>query len=43
MTVRDRDTAAQRRLPVADLPAVLGDLRAGERAFGAVGEPVADD
>jgi glycyl-tRNA synthetase len=43
ITVRDRDTAAQRRLPVADLPAVLGDLRAGERAFGAVGEPVADD
>jgi glycyl-tRNA synthetase len=43
VTIRDRDTAAQRRLPAGDLPDVLGALRAGERAFGAVGEPLEDD
>ena len=42
VTLRDRDTATQRCLPVGDLPAVLGDLRAGERSFGAVGDPVDD-
>jgi len=43
VTIRNRDTAAQRRLPVGELPAVLSALRAGERSFDAVGEAVADD
>jgi glycyl-tRNA synthetase len=43
VTIRDRDTAVQRRLPTADLPDVLSALRAGERGFDAVGEPVAAD
>jgi glycyl-tRNA synthetase len=43
VTVRDRDTAAQRRLPAADLPDALGGLRAGERLFDSVGEPLDDD
>jgi glycyl-tRNA synthetase len=43
VTVRDRDSAAQRRVPVEDLPRILGELRAGERAFDAVGEPVTGD
>ncbi len=43
VTIRDRDTATQRRLPAADLPDALETLRAGDRAFDAVGDPVTDD
>ncbi|MFB6354411.1 MAG: glycine--tRNA ligase [Halobacteriales archaeon] len=42
VTVRDRDTAAQRRVPADDLVDVLGALRDGEREFEAVGAAVAD-
>jgi len=43
VTLRDRDTAAQRRVPVEDIPSTLAELRAGETAVEAVGEPIADD
>ncbi|ELY98029.1 glycine--tRNA ligase [Natrialba asiatica] len=33
VTVRERDTTAQKRLPVSDLPELMADLRAGELAF----------
>jgi len=33
VTVRERDSTAQRRVPVADLPETLAALRDGERAF----------
>jgi glycyl-tRNA synthetase len=33
VTVRERDSAAQARVPIDDLVAVLVDLRAGTRAF----------
>jgi len=33
VTVRERDTTAQRRVAIADLPAVLTALRDGERSF----------
>jgi glycyl-tRNA synthetase len=33
VTVRERDTTAQRRVAIADLPATLTALRDGERAF----------
>mgnify|MGYP000238670684 CR=1 FL=1 len=42
VTLRDRDTAVQRRVDLEDLPALLSALRAGERAFDEVGAPVAD-
>ncbi|WP_299266525.1 glycine--tRNA ligase [Halorientalis sp.] len=34
VTVRDRDTTAQARVPVDDLPGVVADLRAGETTIG---------
>ncbi|ELY88039.1 glycine--tRNA ligase [Natrialba taiwanensis] len=34
VTVRERDTTAQKRLPVSDLPELMADLRAGELSFG---------
>ena len=42
VTVRDRDTAAQRRVPLDGLAGLLATLRDGDRAFGEVGEPVTD-
>ncbi|PSP79369.1 glycine--tRNA ligase [Halobacteriales archaeon QS_1_68_20] len=33
VTIRDRDTTDQVRVPVDELPAVLADLRAGRRSF----------
>jgi len=41
-TLRDRDTVAQRRVDLDDLPDVLAALRADERAFENVGVAVAD-
>lgn len=38
VTVRERDSTAQVRVPVADLEALLSDLRAGSRSFEAVRE-----
>ncbi|SDF26824.1 glycine--tRNA ligase [Halorientalis regularis] len=34
VTIRDRDTTAQARVPVDDLPGVVADLRAGETTVG---------
>ena len=42
VTVRDRDTAAQRRVDRAGLAELLVALRDGERAFESVGTAVAD-
>ncbi len=42
VTVRDRDTATQRRLPTADLPDILEGLRADELSFDTIGDPVTD-
>lgn len=42
VTVRDRDTAAQRRVPMDELPGLLGDLRDGDQRFDEVGVPIAD-
>ncbi len=33
VTVRDRDSTAQRRVPIGELPGILRDLRDGDRAF----------
>ena len=33
VTIRDRDSTDQKRVPVADLPDLLADLRDGERSF----------
>ncbi|ELZ03127.1 glycyl-tRNA ligase [Natrialba chahannaoensis JCM 10990] len=33
VTVRERDTTAQKRLPVSELPEIMADLRAGELEF----------
>jgi glycyl-tRNA synthetase len=33
VTIRDRDSRAQTRVPVGDLAAILSDLRDGERRF----------
>ncbi len=42
VTVRERDSAAQRRVALEGLGGLLGALRDGERAFEDVGEPVDD-
>ncbi len=42
VTIRDRDTARQRRVPAEDLPAILADLREGERGVEAVGTELPD-
>ena len=42
VTLRERDSAEQRRVAIEDLPEVLSALRAGERAFSDVGAAVAD-
>ena len=42
VTIRDRDTAAQRRIPIDGLADLLADLRAGDRRFEDVGVAVAD-
>ena len=42
VTVRDRDTARQRRVACEDLPATLNGLRAGEVGFESVGTAVDD-
>ncbi|MDZ7701115.1 MAG: glycine--tRNA ligase [Halobacteriales archaeon] len=42
VTVRDRDTAAQRRVELDGLVDHLVALRDGERAFDSIGDPVAD-
>jgi len=42
VTVRDRDSAAQRRVPIEGLAEVVRALRDGERAFDSVGAAVAD-
>jgi len=42
VTIRDRDSAVQRRLGAAELADVLTVLRDGDRAFESVG-PVVDD
>ncbi len=36
VTLRDRDSTEQVRVPVSDLPGVLGDLRDGSRSFAGV-------
>ena len=41
-TLRERDSADQRRVDLADIPEVLAALRAGERAFGDVGAAVVE-
>jgi len=41
-TLRERDSAAQRRVDLDELPEVLAALRAGERRFEDVGVAVAD-
>jgi glycyl-tRNA synthetase len=42
VTIRDRDTAAQRRIPIDDLVNLLTDLKDGDRRFEDVGVAVAD-
>ena len=42
VTIRDRDTAAQRRIPIDGLAELLTELREGDRRFEDVGVAVAD-
>ena len=42
VTIRDRDTAAQRRVPIDGLADLLTDLKEGDRRFEDVGVAVAD-
>ncbi|MDL5362947.1 glycine--tRNA ligase [Halalkalicoccus sp. NIPERK01] len=38
VTLRDRDSTSQVRVPIADLAGVLAGLREGDRTFGALGD-----
>jgi glycyl-tRNA synthetase len=42
VTVRERDSTEQVRVPVADLPEMLADLREGETTFAELDAPKAE-
>lgn len=42
VTIRDRDTARQRRIPADDIPSLLAALKHGDREFGSIGTAVSN-